>query len=411
MLVPLLTYDTLCHYLVLVLVSLTCAWYPHPVPPPDAIIPCPVPVLLPGARCPVPSLSAMTRRCCPVAGTAPVSRCRARCWRGQAGAEPCGGGAARAGPGRGGGRAAAEPSAGSRRELPGAAGAAEPQPPPRPQVGAEPPSPLGPDRTGPHRAGPSGPGPRPPSAAGPSGVRRGRGWGSGWSGPVRFALWVFRNPGRAQLGRARGSAGARLGPRAPGRAEATSGATPRGRRVRPGPVLVPPHIPGRGRCSPGGAEPLFARGPRRSGGRGGRLRVPVPGRGEDPGQREASRAVPAGSRRRQHTGPGWRECEPRCCRWDTRGGWDRSLAGPQCPVAFHPARARPVAAREPRPPVQRVTELSGLRARPAPGPCQAGPGQLQPSGSGTQLAPALLSCGDTTDGPGLLARSILGAPC
>lgn len=54
MLVPLLTYDTPCHYLVLVLglVMTTCAGarYRHPAPLPGATIPCPVPALSPGAR-------------------------------------------------------------------------------------------------------------------------------------------------------------------------------------------------------------------------------------------------------------------------------------------------------------------------------------------------------------------------
>lgn len=261
---------TQCHCLI----PLPRARYGHCYPVPSAVTQCHYyPVLLPSARYrsryPVPFLV--------LAGPGGGGAVRGRGRAGRAGARR----------GQSGGGA-------ERREPPGAAGAAEPQPPPRPQVGkggsAEPSSPPGPHRTGPNRTGPSRAGPDPVRL--PQQGRAGCGGAGAFrSGLVRSTLWVFRNPGRAQLGRARSSAGARQGPRAPGRAEATVGPLRGGGGHVPGPSWCRGASRGGGAPAPPEPGRFSHAGP---GGRGGRLRVPVPGRGEDPGQRGASRAVRGG---------------------------------------------------------------------------------------------------------------------
>lgn len=252
--------------------------------------------------------------------------------------------------------------------------------------------------TAPHRTEPD----RAERARTPSAFRSRAGRGAaepGRSGPVRSALWVFRNPGRAQLGRARSSAGTRLGPRAPGRAEATVGPLRGGGGHVPGPSWCRGASRGGGAPAPPEPGRFSHAGP---GGRGGRLRVPVPGRGEDPGQRGASRAVRGG---------------PAAGSAPNRDGGSASPAavgGTRGAGGIVPRRERRHrGARWP------FTQLGRGRCRGARGSlghlsgglrsCQGCvPGQPRASARPAPAAPGL-QCSARTDGLGLLARSVLRA--
>lgn len=395
----------------LVLVALTCAAarYRHPVPLPDAITPCPVRALLPGAQCrhSVPLLPGAVAQCpvpLPLPGAVPGAG-GARRGRSREGAGP-------RGPGRG--------AAGAERRRSRAPGAAGSRREPREQrsrsrrrgrrwarAGARSRHRrrdcTAPHRTEQNRTEPSGPGPRPPSAAGPGGVRRGRGV------PVRSGprCGCFVTPGgrswagrgaRREPGWARGPLGGRR--RQWGRSEGAAGTS----RARPGAAAHP------------GAGALL---PRRS--RAGfRTRAPAAAEGGSECRSRAEGRIrgSAGRPVRCRGGPAAGSALNR----DGGSASPAAVGGTRGAGGIVPRRERrhrgDRGARWP------FTQLGRGRCREARGSrghlsgglrsCQGCvPGQPRASarpapGSSCPAAPGL-QCSARTDGPGLLARSVLRA--